>query len=98
MSSQLMMDFLKQVMYHDTSILMDDVASHCFMSCVFTKTVELKVKEINITYGHIKVHAKMQQYHRATSLLLQLIVVGDDVEDTMATPYATMLKEFTNAF
>ena len=44
LSSQLMMSFSGQVAHQDTSVLMDSVASHCFVSFVFTNTFGLKVK------------------------------------------------------
>ena len=31
---------------------------------------------------------------RETLFLVQWILVGDDIKDTMAPPYATMLEEF----
>ena len=34
----------------------------------------------------------------ATSFLVQLTAVGDDVEDTVAAPYATMLEEYADVF
>jgi hypothetical protein len=34
----------------------------------------------------------------ATSFLVQLIAVGDDVEDTVAAPYATVLEEYADVF
>jgi hypothetical protein len=34
----------------------------------------------------------------ATSFLVQLTAVGDDVEDTLATPYATVLEEYVDVF
>ena len=35
---------------------------------------------------------------RTTSFLVQLIAVGDEVEGTMATPYATVLEEYDDVF
>jgi hypothetical protein len=34
----------------------------------------------------------------ATSFLVQLNAVGDDVEDTVAAPYATVLEEYADVF
>jgi hypothetical protein len=34
----------------------------------------------------------------ATSFLIQLTAVGNNVEDTVATPYATMLEEYVDVF
>ena len=34
----------------------------------------------------------------ATSFLVQLTAVGDDVEDTVTTPYATVLEEYADVF
>ena len=34
----------------------------------------------------------------ATSFLVQLIAVGDDVEDTVVAPYATVLEEYADVF
>jgi hypothetical protein len=34
----------------------------------------------------------------ATSFLVQLTAVGDDVEDTVAAPYATVLEEYADVF
>ena len=34
----------------------------------------------------------------ATSFIVQLTAVGDDVEDIMATPYTTVLEEYADVF
>ena len=34
----------------------------------------------------------------ATLFLVQLIAVGDDVEDTLAAPYAILLEEYADVF
>lgn len=35
---------------------------------------------------------------RTTSFLVQLNAVGDDVEDTLTPPYATIQEEFADVF
>jgi hypothetical protein len=45
MSSQQMMCFSGQVAHQDASVLMDSVASHCFVSFGFAKIFGLKVKK-----------------------------------------------------
>ena len=49
LSSQLIMSFTGQVAHHDAYVLMDSVASHCFVSYDFAKTFGLKVKRSSNT-------------------------------------------------
>ena len=41
---------------------------------------------------------KQLLWNGATLFLIQFITIGDDKEDTMAPPYATVLEEFVGVF
>lgn len=69
MSSQMMMNFSKQVVQYNAYILMDSVASHCFVRYAFANTFGLKIKKGSIALvlgnddqvpldAHTKVHVK----------------------------------------
>lgn len=44
-SSQLMMNFLRQVAHHDAYVLINNVASQGFVTPAFAKTFMLKLKD-----------------------------------------------------
>ena len=90
LSSQLMMSFSGQVAHQDASVLMDSVASHCFVSSSFAKTFGLKVKngsntpvlgngdEVQ-TDGNIKIHVRIQQYQSQITFLVAKLGEGIDL-------------------
>ena len=78
------MKFSRQV------VLMNDVASHCFVSFAFANTFGLQVKKGSSTLvlgnddqvptgGHVKVHVKIQKYHSQINCLGSKLSDGIDM-------------------
>ena len=79
-----------------------DFASEC---CVLYKYCRKMTLHVNLVQSQSPNPHRLtaMQFKRsirkgATSFLVQLTAVGDDVEDTVATPYATVLEECADVF
>ena len=77
-----------------------DFESKC---CMFHKVRRKMTVHVNLVQGQSPNPHKftVMQFRRSirkgtTSFLVQLTVVGDEVEDTLATPYATMVEEYVD--